>query len=63
MDPAIFPQLIDDLDPDLIRAYLADLDRRARAARVLLRAALARSSARGSEPRPDTPEEVVDARC
>jgi hypothetical protein len=38
-DPIAF---VDELDPDVIRERLDDLDRQSRALRVLLRAALAR---------------------
>ncbi|HEX5271457.1 MAG TPA: hypothetical protein VFW33_13265 [Gemmataceae bacterium] len=34
--------MVDSLEPDAIRARLADLDRQSRALRVLLRAAVAR---------------------
>jgi hypothetical protein len=44
--PATPADLIDRLDPDAIRAELDDLDRRASALRILLRAALARGGPR-----------------
>ena len=47
-DPAA---IVDALDPEAIRAQLADLDRRADALRVLLRAALARRRPRYAAPR------------
>jgi hypothetical protein len=59
MDTATIPQLIAALDPEQLRAHLDDLDRQARATRVLLRAALARR--RESDRRGDhhSPEEEV----
>jgi hypothetical protein len=38
--------LVDELDPDVIRARLTELDRQTQALRVLLRAALARQRCR-----------------
>jgi hypothetical protein len=55
MSTADLTTLVDDLDPDAIQAKLEDLGRQAKALRVLLRAARARSRARDRKARPPSP--------